>query len=61
MTAPTPPGVWIVARQPGGVLVCTPGELRYAQECEEAYQQRLRAGQKCADRAGSEGGDGEAE
>jgi len=41
MTAP--PGVWIVARQPGGVLVCTPGEFRYAQECEEAYVARLRS------------------
>ncbi len=42
MTAPTPPGVWIVRRDPDGVLTCMPATFVYAQECEEAYQERLR-------------------
>jgi len=42
MTAPTPPGVWIVRRDSDGVLTLTPAEFVYAQECEEAYQERLR-------------------
>lgn len=40
MTAPTPPGVWIVRRETSGVLHCWPAEFRYARECEETWQWR---------------------
>lgn len=59
MNSPLPP-VYIYNRETG---VVTPASYRYARECEECYEERLRMAKRRADRANvvteSEGGNGD--